>query len=153
MKTVFGSAVAFAWCMAVPVAQQQPSPAPAATPAHKVFLLNGCLEMSAGAIPAFKLTDASPIGLAPAGAVEAGAVGTSGQKASYVLQPESGVNALGMDAKALQAQAGQRVEATLRPVEKPAEAPPVSGATATLEPAPERFTVTEIKRVTGTCPS
>ena len=153
MKTVFGSALAFAWCAAVPFAQQQPAQAPATTPAHKVFLLTGCLEVGAGAIPTYKLTDATPIGLAPAGAAEAGAVGTSGQKASYVLQPESGVNAQGKDAKALMAHAGQRVEATLRPVEKPAEAPPASGATAKLEPAPapERFTVTEIKRVTGTC--
>ena len=151
MKTVFGSAVAFAWCVAVPFAQQQPAPAPTAEPAHKVFVLTGCLEVGAGAIPEYKLTDASPIGRAPGKAVEAGAVGTSGQKTSYVLQPASGVNAQGMDADALKARAGQRVEVIVRPVEKPAEAPPPAGQAARFEPAPERFTVTEMKRVTGTC--
>jgi hypothetical protein len=149
-KTILGSAVAFAWCVAVPFAQQQPAPAAEPEPAHKVFLLNGCLEMTDAPVPTFKLTDASPIGRAPTRAGEPGAVGTSGQKASYVLQPESGVHAQGMDAAALKARAGQRVEVTLRPVEKPAEAPPASDAPR-FEPAPERFTVTAMKRATGRC--
>jgi len=153
MRTVIGCAVAFAWCVAVPFAQQQPAPAPAAEPAHKVFLVTGCLEMSPDVKPAFTLTDATPIGRAPAGAVEAGAVGTSGKKASYVLQPESGVNAQGMDADALKAHAGRRVEVTMRPVEKVAEAPPAAGQAARFEPAPERYTVTAIKRASGNCPS
>ena len=151
MKTIYGCAVAFAWCVAVPFAQQQPVPAPTAEPAHKVFLMTGCLEVGAGAIPTFKLTDASPIGRAPASAGEPGAVGTSGTKASYVLQAESGMHAQGIDAEALKARAGQRVEVTVRPVEKLAEAPPLAGQAVKFEPAPEKYTVTAIKRVTGTC--
>ena len=149
-KTLFASAVAVAWCVAVPLAQQQPPSAAKVEPAHKVFLLNGCLEVSASPIPAFKLTDATPIGQTPRGAGEPGAVGTSGEKASYVLQPESGVHAQGMDAEALKAHAGRRVEVTLRPVEKPAAPPPATDAPK-FEPAPERYTVTAIKRTTGGC--
>ena len=60
-----------------------------------------------------------------------------------------------MDADALKAHVGQRVEVVVRPVESPA-ATPTAGLAGVqsakpIEPAPERFTVTEIKRVIGTC--
>ena len=82
-------------------------------------------------------------------------MGTSGQKASYQLRPVSGVNAQGLDADALKAHLGQRVEVVVRPVESPAAAP-ASGlagvqAAKPVEPEPVRFSVTELKRVTGTC--
>ena len=155
-KTVLGIAVALAWCVAGPFAQQQPRPTPEGTPAHNVFVLTGCLQAGADATATFKLTDASSIGQAlPPGAAEAGAVGTSGQKASYQLRPVSGVNAQGLDADALKAHLGQRVEVVVRPVESPAAAP-TSGLAAVQaakpnEPEPVRFSVTELKRVTGTC--
>jgi hypothetical protein len=155
-KTVLASAVAIAWCVAAPFAQQEPPPTPKATPAHNVFVLTGCLKAGVDPAATFKLTDASAIGQAtPAGAAEAGAVGTSGQKTSYELRPVSGVNAQGMDAAALKAHLGQRVEVIVRPIESPAAAPTgglvgVQAAKA-IEPAPERFSVTAIKRVTGTC--
>ena len=151
-KGVFGTAVALAWCVAAPFAQQQPAP----TPAHNVFVLTGCLKAGADPTATFKLTDASSIGQAtPAGVDEAGAVGTSGKKASYELRPVSGVNAQGLDADALKAHAGQRVEVTVRPIESPV-APAAAArlgvqAAKPIEPAPERFSVTAIKRVTGTC--
>jgi hypothetical protein len=55
----------------------------------------------------------------------------------------------------LKAHLGQRVEAIVRPIESPAPAP-TSGlvgvqAAKPTAPAPERFTVTEIKRVIGPC--
>jgi hypothetical protein len=154
-KTVLGSAVAVAWCVAAPFAQQQPAPTPTATPAHNVFVLTGCLKAQ-DATATFKLTDASSIGQAPpAGAAEAGAVGTSGQKASYLLRPVSGVNAQGMNEDALKAHVGQRVEVIVRPLESPAAAPTAGlvgvQAARPSEPAPERFSVTAIKRVIGTC--
>ncbi len=154
-KTLLGSAVVVTWCVAAPTAQQQPEPTPKTPPAHNVFVLSGCLK--AGETPAtFKLTDAMSIGQAPpAGAAVAGAVGTSGQKASYLLAPVSGVNAQGMKEDALKAHLGQRVEAIVRPIESPAPAPTAGlvgvQAARPSEPAPERFTVTEIKRVIGTC--
>ena len=155
-KAVFGSAVALAWCVAAPFAQQQAAPAPEAAPAHKVFVLTGCLEAGANTTGAFKLTDASSVGQAtPASAADAGAVGTSGQKASYELQPVSDLTSQGMDVDALKAHAGQRVEVTVRPFAvapaAPTAASPAVQGTKPIEPAPERFSVTAIKRVTGTC--
>lgn len=154
-KTVLASAVLVAWCVAAPTAQQQPAPTEKTPPAHNVFVLSGCLE--AGDTPAtFKLTDASSIGQAPpAGAAEPGAVGTSGQKASYLLRPVSGVHAQGMKEDALKAHLGQRVEAVVRPIESTAPAPTAGlvgvQAARPIEPTPERFSVTEIRRVIGTC--
>jgi hypothetical protein len=155
---VFGGALAMAWCVAAPFAQQQPAPTQKAEPAHKVYVLTGCLNPGASATAAFKLTDASSIGQAPAGAAESGAVGTSGQKPSYELRPASGANAQGLDADALNAHAGRRVEVTVRPVDvaEPAAPTAASGAVQAPKsiepPAPERFTVTAIKRATGSCP-
>jgi hypothetical protein len=152
-KTFLRSALAVVWCVAAPFAQQQP--APQATPAHNVFVLTGCLK--AGDAPAtFTLTDASSIGQAvPPGTAEPGAVGTSGQKVSYELRPVSGLDAQGLKEDALKAHVGRRVEVVARPIDAPAAAP-VAGlagvqAAKPLEPAPQRFSVTTLKRVTGTC--
>lgn len=153
-KTVLASAGVVALCAAAPTAQQQPAPAPKTPPAHNVFVLTGCLK--AGDTPAtFKLIDALSVGQAPpAGAAETGAVGTSG-KASYLLRPVSGVDAQGMKEDALKAHLGQRVEAIVRPIESPAPAPTASPAgveaAKPIEPAPQPFSVTEIRRVIGTC--
>jgi hypothetical protein len=155
--TLFGTLVALLSCVAAPFAQQLPAAAPQAEPAHKVYVLTGCLEVGGATAAAFKLTDASSIGAAPGGTAEPVAVGTSGQKASYVLNPASAGNAEGMmDAVALKAHAGQRVEVTVRPVDVPAPAQPAANVEAQAakpaEPVTERFSVTAIKRVTGTCP-
>ena len=155
-RTVLASAVAVGWCVAVPFAQQPPAPPSPAAPAHNVFVLTGCLEAGADSTATFKLTDASAIGRhSPAGAGEAGAVGTSGQKAFYELRPVSGVNAQGLKADALKAHVGERVEVIVRPIESPPATPP-AGLAGVQAPRPteravERFTVTELKRVTGTC--
>jgi hypothetical protein len=136
----------------VPFAQDQRLPTPKAEPAHNVFVLTGCLEAGADPAATFKLTDASAIGQAPPGGAPA-AVGTSGQKPSYELRPVSGVTEQGMDAKALKAHLGQRVEVIVRPIETLAAAPasePVE-APKPLKAPPMRFTVTELKRVIGAC--
>jgi hypothetical protein len=92
-KTVIGTAVALAWCIAVPFAQQQPAPTPQETPAHNVFVLSGCLEAGKDASVTFKLTDASSIGQRTSSIGQrtsgeaASAVGTSGQKTTYELRP------------------------------------------------------------------
>lgn len=153
--TVLASGVAVAWCVAAPFAQQQPAPTPKAAPAHNVFVLTGCLKAGADATATFELTDASSIGQhTPGKATDAGAAGTSGQKTSYELRPVSGLNAQGLDADALKAHAGRRVEVVVRPVESAPPAPTdgsVGVQAAKPEPPSERFTVTEIKRVIGTC--
>jgi hypothetical protein len=154
-KTVLGSAVAVAWCVAMPMAYQQAAPTSTPTPAHNVFVTTGCLTAGAEAADTFKLTDASPIDRPSArGAAEA-VVGTAGQKPSYELRPVSGVDAQGLDADALKAHLGRRIEVVVRPIESPAPAPS-AGVTGNqsakpIEPAPERYSVTEVRRVIGTC--
>jgi hypothetical protein len=153
-KTVVGTAVALAWFIAAPFAQEQPAPGPQETPAHNVFVLTGCLKAGTEATVTFKLTDASSIGQRTPGET-ASAVGTSGQKATYELRPVTGVGAQGVDADKLKAQLGKRIEVVVRPVESPAP-PPVTGlavaqAAKPIEPAPARFRVTEIRRVIGSC--
>lgn len=156
-SSLLGSAIIIASCVAVPFAQDQRAPAPKAEPAHNVFVLTGCLMSDAVATPTFKLTDASSIGQpTPGRAGIAGAVGTSGQKATYELRPVSGVSAQGLDADALKAHLGNRVEVVVRPVETPAPPAPAAGLASAetakpKEPALERFTVTEIKRAVGRC--
>jgi hypothetical protein len=155
-KTVLASAVAVALWVAPQFAQEQSVPAAtekASAPAHNVFVLTGCLTTGVDPAATFKLTDASAIGRAPGGAAESDALGTSGQKASYELRPVSGVNAQGLDADTLKSHLGQRVEMIVRPLEAPAAAPSPApaGAVRPSEPTPERFSVTEIKRVIGTC--
>jgi len=160
MRTIIlGSAVAVVLSTAASFAQQRP--APTAEPAHNVFVLTGCLMSEAKATPVFKLTDAEATGRAIPPAAEPGAVGTSGrvgtpgQKPSYELRPVSGVGAQGIDADGLKAHVGHRVEVVVRPVEAPAPAAAPAGAAIEaarpIEPAPERYTVTTIKRVVGRC--
>lgn len=158
MKSSLIGTILVAACVAVPFAQEQRAPAPVAAPAHNVFVLTGCL-MSDAKEPAatFKLTDAIAVGQPPPNrAGIPGAVGTSGQKATYELRPVTGVNAQGADADALKAHLGNRVEVVVRPIESPAPAPSAAGLAPAQtakpsEPAPERFTVTEIKRAVGRC--
>ena len=157
MKTLILGSIAVVWCVAAPVAQDQRAPAPKAEPAHNVYVLTGCLMSDAVATSTFKLTDASSIGQpTPGRAGIAGAVGTSGQKATYELRPVSGVSAQGLDADALKAHLGNRVEVVVRPVETAPPAAPAAGLASAetakpKEPALERFTVTEIKRAVGRC--
>jgi hypothetical protein len=157
MKQIFlSSVVAVVWCVAAPFAQQQRTPPATAAPAHNVFVLAGCLKAGADSTAPFKLTEASSIGQPIPGAVDPGAVGTSGEKGSYELLPVSGVDTQGIDADMLKAHVGQRLEVIVRPIESPPAAP-AAGATAvqaakpTERAAPRRFSVTEIKRVIGAC--
>ena len=157
MKSLILGSVAAAALCAAPIAQEQRAPAPKSEPAHNVYVLTGCLMSDAVATPTFKLTDATSIGQpTPGRAGIAGAVATSGQKATYELRPVSGVSAQGLDADALKAHLGQRVEVVVRPVESAAPPAPAAGLAAAetakpKEPQIERFTVTEIKRTIGRC--
>jgi hypothetical protein len=60
-----------------------------------------------------------------------------------------------MDADALKAHVGKRVEIVVRPIESPAPAA-ATGAAAVqaakpIEPAPVQYSATEVKRVIGAC--
>ena len=154
-NTVLGSVIAVAWCAAVPLAYQQPSPTPNTAPAHNVFVVTGCLKPGTEATGTFKLVDASLIDRPTAAGAADAAVGTAGKTVSYELRPVSGVDAQGLDADALKAHLEKRVEVVVRPIESPAPAPTAglvgNQSAKPSEPAPERYTVTEMKRVIGSC--
>ena len=161
-RMLIGGALAVTWSMAVPFAQQQ-APAPEAAPAHKVYVLTGCLDARADAPAIFTLSNATAIGEAPpapaiVSAAEPRAVGTSGtiDAGTFELQAVSGLSSQGKDEEALKAHAGHRVEVIVRPVEVVAASTPSGAATTSeaatpAEPEPTRYTVTEIKAVAGTC--
>jgi hypothetical protein len=124
--------------------QQQPAPA---EPAHKVYVLTGCLE--AGDAPsAFRLTNGSAVGQPPPQA-------QSAKPGIYLLQPVTSVGQQGISRERLQVQTGARVQVTVRPVEVLPDASTPSVSTDSkakpAEPVTPRYTVTEIKRVADSC--
>ena len=155
-KTALGVAAALACWMATPVAQQPSVPDSQTTPAHNAFVVTGCVQPGEAGTTTFKLTDATAMGQpAPARSGGPSAVGTSGKPGTYELRPVSGIEAKGLDADTLKAQVGKRVEVVLRVIETPAPAP-ATGPAGNLgakpaEPALEWFSVTELRRVIGSC--
>ena len=133
------------WIAAL-AAQQQP--APKTEPAHKVYVLSGCLE-AGPATSAFKLTGGSAVGQAPPQA-------RPETSTDYLLEPVSGVGQQGVSRDRLKAQVGARVEVTVRPVEVlPDSSTPPSVSTSPkekpAEPVTPRYTVVEIKRLADSC--
>lgn len=130
--------------IAAQAAQQQPAPP---EPAHKVYVLTGCLEAGA-ATSAFRLTDGKIVGQAPPQA------GTQ-KPGDYLLEPVTGVGQQGISREQLKAHLGARVEVTVRPVEVlPDAGPPSVSAESKAKPVEEvtpRYTVTKIDRVAGSC--
>jgi hypothetical protein len=150
---VFALTITCAGVTGVSVAAQKPSPQPA-QPAHKVFTLNGCLTANPGATDAFKLTGAVPVGIAPPEDPAPGAEA----KGVYVLLPTTGLTEQGVPRAEMQTHVGRRVEVTVRPIEAapgPSTSSSVSKSTSSdriEEPAPQRYTVTKITSVAGSCP-
>ena len=148
---VFALTVAFACVAGVSVSVQQ-KPTSSDQPAHKVFVLNGCLMTNPNAADAFKLTGAVPVGTAP----PAGPAASAEPKGEYVLLPTTALNEQGVAKAEMQTHVGKKVEVTVRPVEVapgPASSSSASTATAKVEEtAPQRFTVTKITSATGSCP-
>ena len=60
---VFVTGVVLILQVAASLAQQSPSPAN--EPAHKVYVMTGCLERGSAATSVFKLADATSVGQAP----------------------------------------------------------------------------------------
>ena len=138
--------VLLVWWVATLSPQQAPSPT---EPAHKVYVLTGCLEGSSAEAP-FRLTGASAVGqaLPPRPA-------TTQSKAEtpdvYLLQPVSGVGEQGINRERLQTHVGARVEVTVRPVD-PLPTPAASAPKdKPQEPAPQRYTVIKIDRRADSC--
>ena len=148
---VFALAAAFCGLTITPSAAQQPQARPD-QPAHKVFVLTGCLAGNPGASDTFKLTGAVPVGQPPPGRPAP----SSEPKDVYVLLPTTGVAEQGVARTDMQPHVGKRVEVTVRPVEvapgpsSPSSSPPA--AEKVQEPAPQRYTVTKIQSAAGSCP-
>ena len=125
----------------------QQLPAPTTEPAHKVYVLTGCLEAGT-ATSAFRLTGGSAVGQPPPPPRTA----TSDV---YLLQPVSGVGQQGISRERLKAHIGARVEVTVRPVEVLPDSSTSSvskdAKQKPAEPETPRYTVTEIKRLADSC--
>lgn len=148
---IFGFAIAFGGAAAVSVAAQQ-AQTPPSEPAHKVFVLTGCLKSTPSATGTFKLTGAVPVGQ-PAPPERSTA--SPGAKDEYDLQPTSGLSEQGIGRPEMQVHVGKKVEVTVRPVEvAPGPSASSSSATSTAkieEVAPQRYTVSKIKPAAGSC--
>ena len=116
-------------------------------PAHKIYVLTGCL--TGGTAPPYKLTAAVAVGQAPA----EGKPG-AGIKDEYELLPTTGLTEQGIAREELQKHVGKKVEVTVRPVEvAPAKSSAAAATTSTAKPeeAPQRYTVTKIQVLTTAC--
>src|SRR5688500_14606592 len=114
MKPIIaGIALVFGGLIAEPSAAQQPQ-APPKEPAHKIYVLTGCLT---GGGPAetspFKLTGAAWVGQAPPERSAA----SPDAKNVYELLPARGLTEQGVPRADLQTHVGKKVEVTVRPVE------------------------------------
>jgi hypothetical protein len=138
--------------MAATSAQQ--TPAPTTEPAHKVYVLTGCLEGGAPA-SSFKLTGSSAVGQPPPASSSSAASKSSGQSSAYELQPISSVGEQGINRERLQSHVGKRVEVTVRPVDSLSPAGSSSTSTDTKakpeEQPPQRYTVIKISRLADSC--
>lgn len=146
---VFGLAMVLIGVAAAPSSGQQ-TKASSDQPAHKVFVLSGCLVGNPGASDTFKLTGAVPTGQAPP---ERPAPSTE-PKDTYVLLPTTGLTEQGIPRAEMESYVGKKVEATVRPVEL-APGPSSSSSAPPSEklddPAPPRYTVTKIKALQDSC--
>ena len=147
LALVFSGVIAM---IAAPSAAQQ-AQAPASEPAHKVFVVTGCLTGGPAETAAFKLTGAVPIGPAPADRAAA----SPETKDVYELVPTTGLIEQGIARAELQTHVGKKVEVTVRPVEVgpgPPASPSAPATTAKVEEqAPPRYTVTKIRPLAGSC--
>jgi hypothetical protein len=129
------------------------TPPSADQPAHKVFVLNGCLTSGPGAVDTFKLVGAVPVGQAPPERPGA----SSDTKGEYILVPVTGLAEQGIARAEMQMYIGRKVEVTVRPVEVAPGPSPSSASTAAstekaAEPAPVRYTAVKIASAAGSCP-
>lgn len=124
-------------------------------PAHKVYVMSGCLEHGSAGTSTFKLAHATAVGqVAPPDAPKDPEAAAGAR--SYDLLPVASVGEQGLNRETLQSHVGSQVEVTVRPVEVPAGSPGATSKSSTPEakvdqsPAP-RYTVVKIDKVLGSC--
>jgi len=136
-------------------AAAQRTPDSKTEPAHNVFVLTGCLEKG-DAPSSFRLTRASAVGQAPPRTNATPPTTETKGDDAYELLATSSVSEQGLSREQLQSEIGARVEVTIRPVEAPAGAPPLTTAAPAGEKKPAetprpRYTVVKISRLGGSC--
>jgi hypothetical protein len=133
-------------------ASAQQTASPSNEPAHKIYVMNGCLEMGSSSTSAFRLTGAEHIGQAPPAP---SATATSKSATVYELQPVANFGEQGISLERLKSHVGRRVEVTVRPVEVPAapSSPPraTDSADKPERPMPQRYTVVKISQLAESC--
>jgi len=139
--------------VAASLAQQSPSPPN--EPAHKVYVMTGCLERGSAQTSVFQLADSTPIGQAPPADPSTTGAGAVAGNRSYDLLPVSSVSEQGINRETLESHVGDRVEVTVRPVETsiaPATTSTSKTTAAKVEQStPRRYTVVKISKVPGSC--
>ena len=149
MKLILvGLALVVAGVTAASVSAQQPQEQKT-EPAHKVYVLTGCLTGAPAPTASYKLTGVAAVGQAPT----EGKPG-AGVKDEYELLPTTGVVEQGLAREELQKHVGKKVEVTVRPVEvAPAKSSPSAATTSTAKPeeTPQRYTVTKIQALATAC--
>jgi hypothetical protein len=148
---VFATCVVLSLQVAASLAQQSPPN----EPAHKVYVMTGCLERGSASTLVFKLADATAVGQAPPGdPSNTDAEAVAGTR-SYDLLPVSSVSEQGINRETLDSHAGNRVEVTVRPVETAIATPKTSTSNTTVpkvdKSTPVRYTVVKISEVPGSC--
>jgi hypothetical protein len=140
---------------AASLAQQLPSPPN--EPAHKVYVITGCLARGSTSTSAFTLADATAVGQAPPGDPSNTDAEAAAGTRSYDLQPVSSVGEQGINRETLESHIGNRVEVTVRPVEAsiatPTTGTPNTPAAKPEQATPRPYTVVKIGKVPGSCRS
>ena len=148
---VFVTGVVLILQVAASLAQQSPSPAN--EPAHKVYVMSGCLEGGSAATSVFKLADATSVGQMPP--TDPSNTEVADGTRSYEVLPVSSVSEQGINRETLESHVGDRVEVTVRPVETsiaPATTSTSKTTAAKVEQStPRRYTVVKISKVPGSC--
>ena len=112
---VFVTGVVLILQVAASLAQQSPSPAN--EPAHKVYVMSGCLEGGSAATSVFKLADATSVGQMPP--TDPSNTEVADGSRSYEVLPVSCIFEQGINRETLDSHVGSRVEVTVRPMEAP----------------------------------
>jgi len=153
MRTIgFATGVVVMLQVAASLAQQLPPN----EPAHKVYVMSGCLERGSAATSLFKLADATAVGQMPPTDPSNTDADVSAGARSYNLLPVSSVSEQGINRETLESHVGSRVEVTVRPLEAspaPSTAPGTSKTTAAKveQSTPRRYTVVKISKMAGSC--
>ena len=148
---VFATCVVLILQVAGSLAQQSPPN----EPAHKVYVMTGCLERGSASTSTFKLADATAVGQAPPGDPSNTDAESAAGTRSYDLLPVASVSEQGSSIEMLESHVGNRVEVMVRPVETSVAAPTTSAASTTAakvdQSAPRRYTVVKIGKMPGSC--